>query len=122
MITADEYLMLLGVPPPDDFSELLKRADGEVNRATLYGLIGRDPSIFPDFVQQELNLAYAYQIQYLSDNADTINGDSIQSFTLGKFSVSAGMTTATSDSTRALSPLSISCLATVNAYLRGLRA
>lgn len=118
MITAEEYRALLNQPPPDDFTCLAAQADAEINRATLYGLIGRDTDSFPEFVRNELNLAYAYQIQFLSENRDTINSAGAQSFSLGKFSMTAA---ADSEEKRALAPMTSGCLVTVNAFLRGLR-
>lgn len=121
MITADEYLMILGTSPPDDFDALIAQADTEINRATLYGLIGRDTSSFPSFVLDELKLAYAYQVQYLSENAEILNETGTQSFTLGKFSLSAATGSSEGDSTQKLSPMARNSLITVTAYLRGLR-
>lgn len=121
MITEDEYLMLLGTSPPDDFGALIMQADAEINRATLYGLIGRGTSSFPSFVLDELKHAYAYQVQYLSENAEILNDTGAQSFTLGKFSMSVATGEPGSTSTQALSPMARSSLITVTAYLRGLR-
>ncbi|MDO4174550.1 MAG: hypothetical protein Q4D42_07280 [Eubacteriales bacterium] len=121
MITSDEYLVLLGTSPPDDFGALVAQADVEINRATLYGLIGRDVSTFPAFVLDALKLAYAFQVQYLSENADMLNETGAQSFSLGKFSVSAASGSADSSSVQALSPRAKNSLLTVTTYLRGLQ-
>ncbi|MCD8356263.1 MAG: hypothetical protein LUE11_06795 [Clostridia bacterium] len=122
MITAETYEVLLGTSPPDDFDALIMQADAEINRATLYGLIGRDASSFPLFIQNELQLAYAYQVQYLSENAGVLNEAGVQSFTLGKFSASAAARSSESNSgAQTLSPMVKNSLITVNAYLRGLR-
>lgn len=115
MITSQEYYDLLGQAPPDDFACLAAQADAGINRATLYGLIGRDTQSFPDFVKNELNLAYAYQIQYLCQNQDTLSIAGAQSFSVGKFSMN------TADNSKyTIAPMAADCLATVNAFLRGL--
>lgn len=121
MITPDDYLRLTGTSPPDDFDALLIQADAEINRATLYGLIGRETDTFPPFVQNELELAYAFQVQYLSENAGEFNVTGAQSFSLGKFSMSAAAVTSGGNGAQALSPMARNCLHTVNAYLRGMK-
>ena len=116
MITSQEYYDLLGQPPPDGFACLAAQADAGINRATLYGLIGRDAQSFPEFVKNELDLAYAYQIQFLCENQDTLNTAGAQSFSVGKFS----MNTAADNSKYTIAPMAADCLVTVNAFLRGL--
>lgn len=102
----------------DDLGVLLDRASDIVRQHTLYRLDGVDG--LPFFMQENVRKAVCAQAEFIDQNGglEALNSAGTASFSIGKFSMSAG-TGGGSGRSPAASPLMLSYLEAVGLLYRG---
>lgn len=110
-----------GVQVDDDLDVLLDRASDIVRQHTLYRL--DNIGIFPESIQESIKKAVCAQAEYIgtSGGLDSLNSDSVQNFSIGKFSMteSRKKSSGNSPSSVPASPMMISYLESAGLLYRG---
>lgn len=102
-----------------DLGVLLDRASDIVRQHTLYRLDNVDS--LPFFMQENVRKAVCAQAEFIDQNGglDALNSAGTASFSIGKFSMSAGSAGSGSGRSPAASPLMLSYLEAVGLLYRG---
>lgn len=108
-----------GAEVDDDLGVLLDRASDIVRQHTLYRL--DDIDSLPFFMQDNVRKAVCAEAEFIDRNGGTelFNSGSAESFSIGKFSMSGGMSGDGRDRSPAASPLMLSYLEAVGLLYRG---
>ncbi|MEZ3453831.1 MAG: hypothetical protein K1W17_05615 [Oscillospiraceae bacterium] len=103
----------------DDLGVLLDRASDIVRQHTLYRLDGVD--CLPFFMQDNVRKAVCAQAEFIDQNGglEALTATGTASFSIGKFSMSAGSAGGGSGRSPAASPLMLSYLEAVGLLYRG---
>lgn len=101
----------------DDLGVLLDRASDIVQQHTLYRLDNIDS--LPSFMQENVKKAVCVQAEFIDQNGglDGLTSGGVTSFSIGKFSMSAG--TSGDSRSPAVSPLMLSYLEAAGLLYRG---
>ena len=127
-ITYDQYVDMYGTPPLDeaDFRVYAGLASELVDSITQYRIVqGGGVSALPPWLQTQVQKATAAQVYYFSQlGLDTVlTGQTGQSFTVGKVSVSGGALAGSGTKSGALmiSPMTLAALEQTPLMERGVR-